>query len=129
MQETQEMQVRSLGQEDPLEEGMATHSSILAWIIPWTEAPGRLQSMGLQSQTQLSPHACRLVKGHFGMYTGKAWKRGLTFMALLPIAKTWKQPKYPLTDEWVSEMWALPYLHAGLPVEATGSCWVTTPQQ
>ena len=42
MQETQEMQVRSLGQEDPLEEGMATHSKILAWRIPWTEEPGRL---------------------------------------------------------------------------------------
>ena len=38
----------SLGQEDPLEKGMATHSSILAWIVPWTEEPGRLQSMGLQ---------------------------------------------------------------------------------
>ena len=48
MQETQEMQVRSLGKEDPLEEGMATHSSILAWKIPWTEEAGRLQSMGSQ---------------------------------------------------------------------------------
>ena len=43
-----ENQVRSLGQEDPLEKEMATHSSILAWKIPWTEEPGRLQSMGLQ---------------------------------------------------------------------------------
>ena len=40
--------VQFLGQEDPLEKGMATHSSILAWRIPWTEEPGRLQSMGLQ---------------------------------------------------------------------------------
>jgi len=40
MQETQEMQVRSLGWEDPLEEEMATYSSILAWRIPWTEEPG-----------------------------------------------------------------------------------------
>ena len=40
--------VRSLGQEDPLEKGMATHSSTLAWRVPWTEEPGRLQSMGLQ---------------------------------------------------------------------------------
>ena len=39
--------VQSLGQEDPLEKGMATHSSILAWKIPWAEDPGRLQSMGL----------------------------------------------------------------------------------
>ena len=40
--------VRSLGQEDPPEQEMATHSSILAWSIPWTEEPGRLQSMGSQ---------------------------------------------------------------------------------
>ena len=48
MQEAQETWVLSLGQEDPLEKGMATHSSILAWWIPWTEEPGVLQSMGLQ---------------------------------------------------------------------------------
>ena len=42
----QESQVRFLGQEDPLEKEVATHSSILAWEIPWTEEPGRLQSMG-----------------------------------------------------------------------------------
>ena len=42
------MRVRFLGWEDPLEEVMATHSSILAWRIPWTEEPGRLQFMGLQ---------------------------------------------------------------------------------
>ena len=46
--------VQSLGWEDPLEEGMATHSSILAWRIPWTEEPGGLLSMALQSQTQLN---------------------------------------------------------------------------
>ena len=45
---TQETQVQSLHQEDPLEKGMATHSSILAWKIPWTEGPGGLQSMGSQ---------------------------------------------------------------------------------
>ena len=51
----QETQVQSLGQEDPLEKGMATHSSILAWEIPWTEKPGRLKSVGLQkSESQLS---------------------------------------------------------------------------
>ena len=48
MQKTQKIQVPSLGQEDPLEKGMATHSTILAGEIPWTEEPGRLQSMGLQ---------------------------------------------------------------------------------
>ena len=46
------MRVQSLGQEDPLEEDMATHSSTLAWKIPWTDEPGELQSLGLQSQTQ-----------------------------------------------------------------------------
>ena len=44
MQETQEMQVQSLGREDPLQEGKATHSSILAWRSPLSEEPGRLQS-------------------------------------------------------------------------------------
>ena len=47
------MRVGSLRWEGPLEQGMATHSSILAWRIPWTEEPGGLQSMGSQSQTQL----------------------------------------------------------------------------
>ena len=48
MQEMREMQVRSLGQEDPLEKKIATHFSILAWEIPWTGKPGRLPSMGSQ---------------------------------------------------------------------------------
>ena len=48
MQEIQEMQVQSLGQEDPLEEDMATHSRILAWRIPWTEEPGGLRSIEFQ---------------------------------------------------------------------------------
>ena len=43
-----ETRVQSLGQKDPLEKGMTTHSNILAWRIPWTEKPGALQSMGLQ---------------------------------------------------------------------------------
>ena len=47
MLEAQEPQDQSLGQEDPLEEGMATHSSVLAWRFPWTEGPGGLQSMSL----------------------------------------------------------------------------------
>ena len=49
----QETQVQSLSQEDPLEEGKATLSSILAWRIPWTEESGGLQSIGSQSQTRL----------------------------------------------------------------------------
>ena len=49
----QEMLVQSLGQEDPLEEGVATHSSILAWRIPWTEEPSRLQSEITKNRTRL----------------------------------------------------------------------------
>ena len=63
MQETQEAWVRFLGQKDPLREEMATHSCILAWKIPWTEGPGRLQSMGLQRvghdwATELNCYVC-----------------------------------------------------------------------
>ena len=55
MQETQEALVPSLGQKDPLEKDMVAHSHILAWEIPWTEEPGRLQSLRSQkSQIQLS---------------------------------------------------------------------------
>ena len=50
IQETQEIWVQSLGQEDPLEQEMITHSSILAWEIPWTEEPAGLQSMGAQKR-------------------------------------------------------------------------------
>ena len=64
----QEMWVWSLGQEDPLEEGMTAHSSILAWRIPWTEDPGGLQSLGLQkSQTWLSDWITILI--HMGRCT------------------------------------------------------------
>ena len=54
MQETQETPVWSLSQEAPLEEKIATHSNILAWKIPWTEEPGKLQYKIQQSQAQLS---------------------------------------------------------------------------
>ena len=53
----QKTQVRSLGQEDPLEKGMATHSNILAWKIPWTEEPDGLQRVATQSRTQLSNYS------------------------------------------------------------------------
>ena len=51
----QETQVRSLGWEDPLEKEMATHSSVLAWRIPWTEEPGGLQSIGSQESNMAEP--------------------------------------------------------------------------
>ena len=50
----QEMQIQSLGQEEPLKKEMAIHSSILAWKIPWTEEPGGLQSMGSQKRHNLA---------------------------------------------------------------------------
>jgi len=72
MHETKEMWVRFLGGEDPLEEGMETHSSILAWRIPWTEKLGRLQSIGLQRVGHISncttwaiPTAYKLSSFHF----------------------------------------------------------------
>ena len=69
LQETQEMQVRSLGWEDPLEKEIATHSSILAWEIPWTEEPGGLQSWGCKKEsdpTEATWHACiRKIWLHF----------------------------------------------------------------
>ena len=65
-----ETRVRSLGWEDPLEKEMATHSSIHAWRIPWTEEPGRLQSMGSQSQTRLSDFTFTL---YIRMIFGVLW--------------------------------------------------------
>ena len=59
MQEPQEMQVKSLGREDPLEKEMATHSSILAWRIPRTGEPEELQSTGSQSPTSLTQLSTR----------------------------------------------------------------------
>ena len=68
----QETPVRSLGREVPLEKEMAPHSSILAWKIPWTEKPGKLQSMGSQSRTRLSD------------FTGSS-RRGSNMMKSTPI--------------------------------------------
>ena len=58
-----ETQVQSLGWEDCLEKEMATHASILAWKIPWTEEPGGPQSMGLQSRTRLSDFTFTFIEG------------------------------------------------------------------
>ena len=76
MQEIKETWVRSLNWEDPLEEEIATHSSIRVWKMPWTEEPGGLQSMGLQSQTWLSDwaqlNAARSNSGVEGVARGQA---------------------------------------------------------
>ena len=67
------MWVQPLGQEDPLEKEMATHSSILAWKIPWTEEPGRLQSIGQQKFRQDQAHRLNAQYG-----TGRTWGMKLT---------------------------------------------------
>ena len=80
-----EMQVLSLGQEDPLEERTATHSSILDWRIPWTEEPGRLQSMG--------SHTFRILKiCAFALYFHQSGFRSINFADLL------KEPAFCSTD-------------------------------
>ena len=61
MQETQETWVQPLGWEDPLEEEMEAHSSILAWRVAWTEEPGGLQFIAVQSLTPLSDHTCIIL--------------------------------------------------------------------
>ena len=64
--------VRSLGWEDPLEKGMATHSSILAWRIPWAEEPGKLQSMGSQESDKIEQLSLRRWSfPDFGLKTEK----------------------------------------------------------
>ena len=85
----QETQVRSLGWEDPLEKGMATHSSILAWEITWTEEPGRLR--GLWGHKEL------------GM-TERLTHTWVCIAALFTTARTWKQPRCPSTGERIKGM-------------------------
>ena len=72
----QETWVRSLGQEDPLEKRMATHSSIVTWRIPWTEEPGRPQSMGLQRvghDLVTNNNNLRAPQAFGGMLYHRAW--------------------------------------------------------
>ena len=72
VQETLETWVRSLGGEDPLEEGMATHASVLAWRIAWTEEPGGLQSLGSQESDMTEyarKHTHRQSHTHTLLYT------------------------------------------------------------
>ena len=70
MQEMQESWIRSLCWEDPLEEEMAIHSSILDWRIPWTEEPGGLQSMGSERDTtKTTEHTCRHIYIYVYIYT------------------------------------------------------------
>ena len=96
----QEMLVRSLDREDPLEKGMATHSSTHAWRIAWTEEPGRLQPMGLQSQTRLSSfhfhHPWRLASLHtfrgFSLGSGPQTSSSIS-CELIRNARSWAPPQ------------------------------------
>ena len=85
----QETWVQSLGPENPLEKEMATHSTTLAWRIPWMEEPGRLQSTGLQSRTQLSKFSFSLMTnevehpvGHLYVFFGELFKFFAQFQKL-----------------------------------------------
>ena len=78
----QEMQVQSLGEEDPLEKEMTTHSSILAWDVTWTEEPGGLQSMGLQTvRHDLSTKQQQTATSHYNTALGEV--RGLDYLSEL----------------------------------------------
>ena len=71
---TQETQVPSLGQEDPLEKEMATHSTVLAWEISWTEEPGGLQSVGLQ---RVGHNLAAKQQTSLGLFTCHVWHKKL----------------------------------------------------
>ena len=74
VEDVKDVQVQSLSREDPLEEGMPTHLSTLAWRIPWREEPGRLQSIGSQRVSNLA----RMHAHHSGLVlVGKGWKPAL----------------------------------------------------
>ena len=89
MQETQETQFWALGQEDPLKEKMATHSSILARSIPWTEKPGRLQAMGSHTESDTTenhgkvdthPPVCGVLVRQLEQTKSSLWMPSLVFL-------------------------------------------------
>ena len=93
MQEKQKIQVPSLGGEDPLEEGVATHSSVLAWSIPWTEEPGGLQAMGSpRVRHDWSVPACstqadlqRCLNSHRWTWQSQDSNKGRTGLRICPL--------------------------------------------
>ena len=90
------MGVRSLSQEDPLEEGLATHVSFLAWRAPWTEEPGRLQSRVSKSRT-------RLKRLNTHTHTHKAGKESLETLPFFVLPTCWKI--YKLSSTYCSKPW------------------------
>ena len=94
MQETPETWILSLGQKDILEEGKATHSSILAWRIPWTEEPGGIQSTGLQIAGQD-------WSTQFTEVCSLELREGLEGWSLFPTNKKWgKAPQRPALSQY-----------------------------
>ena len=127
MNETQEVQVWSLGREDPLEEEMATHSSILAWRMPWTEKPGGLQSMGLQRFR----YDWAWKHAHMGLEK-KKWDRSFEIKRLhtvcplvgkprvsvvsggvlgLPFGKQWLPRDHPNDESTSRKLWVCACVH------------------
>ena len=114
----QEMQVRSLGQEDTLEEGMATHSSILAWRIPWTKQLGGLQSTGSQrvghngSNLVLHKHACLQDSGRKCLrpFLIKIWTNKSAQEMQAPLQGAWNKPLLGISFAYV----VLQHLWSGL---------------
>ena len=113
----QEIWVQFLGREDPLEEGMATHSSILAWRIPWTEEPGGLQSMGLQrvgwdwvTKHTLMLHIClpwRLVtKDRSSTVSLWVWAQSCREGARFGNLPTWSVLRKSLTFSLLGALWS-----------------------
>ena len=126
MQEMQETQVRSLGQEDPLEEGMATHSSILALRIPWTEEPSELQSTGSQRAMpeRLSMRTCTGGLSRYPDLTGaKLSLSGQTCVSTLPAGSlVWVWWPAGLFTPCVLTSISLPWRLFGLKTEAGAGC-------
>ena len=124
MQEPQEIQVRSLGQEGPLEEGLATHSSVLAWRIPWTTEPGGLWSMVQQrvrcgwscTQARTSP----LAQTRFPLDLDLAAFRNLTSISLI------KNSNLPhatdLICDWENPLNSLSLKHGRLVIPSRRQC-------
>ena len=113
----QEIWVQFLGREDPLEEGMATHSSILAWRIPWTEEPGRLQSMGLQrvgwdwvTKHTLMLHICLpwrlMTKDRSSTVSLWVWAQSCREGARFGSLPTWSVPRKSLTFSLLGALWS-----------------------
>ena len=86
----------------PPGEGMATHSSILAWRMPWTEEPGRLQAIGLQ-RVRYDWVTCTSL--HFTVILIQKDKcTQMCVAALFTTARTWKQPRCPSTEKWIKKL-------------------------